>query len=748
MIDWWLGGELSAQGRLAWQTSEPVILIAILAAGVVWVAASIGNRPLGARIAELVALAVALAALVVAMARPVWIEEEGRLEPGRVAVLVDASRSMAVMEDGTARSAVVDSVLAHVRSEVGAEAVDLYHFGDDLVVGPTESFELPGTDLEGAFEGLAERVAGEQLASVVVVSDGLDRGLLRQRFRREEQPAAPAVPGPLTVFQAGEITEVQDIAVRDVDTGGFAFIRAPFQITAKLQGLGYSGRAVPVSLTRDGALVTTKTATFDDEGEASVTFEVVAESAGRFAYAVSAPVYEGDAVPANNTMPVVVRVVRDRIRVLQVAGAPSWDVKFLRRFLKGDPSVQLVSFFILRTQRDPLNQYRDEELSLISFPYERLFDDDLWTFDVVIFQNFDYGPYFVGRAPRLLGNLERYVKGGGAFVMVGGDRSFGLGGYGETSIADVLPVEVTSADAKPDLSPFQPVLTEEGARHPITRLVAEPTENAQWWARLHAMDGTNVVQRAKPDATVLLDHPTARDASGQPLPVLSVREVGAGRSLALTVDASWRWSLSEAAEGRGNQAYLRFWKNAIRWLMKDSTTARVTVDTPRENYAVGEDVRVVVRARDPGFAAMPDAQVEMTLDNEGRTSTLRGVTNRDGEVVLVVPAEHSGTHRVDVKVARQDKTVGEASTVFAVTTRDPEVDEVAPDVRFLSWLAAATGGTFHPAGELGDVLVDPDAGRTVQEVTEVPIWRAPILGLVACIAAGIAWFVRRRAGLR
>ena len=47
--------------------------------------------------------------------------------------------------------------------------------------------------------------------------------------------------------------------------------------------------------------------------------------------------------------------------------------------------------------------------------------------------------------------------------------------------------------------------------------------------------------------------------------------------MALTVDTSWRWSLSEAAEGRGNQAYLRFWKNALRWLMKDNTVSRVTV---------------------------------------------------------------------------------------------------------------------------------------------------------------------------
>ena len=51
-------------------------------------------------------------------------------------------------------------------------------------------------------------------------------------------------------------------------------------------------------------------------------------------------------------------------------------------------------------------------------------------------------------------------------------------------------------------------------------------------------------------------------------------------------------------------------------------------------------------------------------------------------------------------------------------------------------------------GDFGEILLDPSAGRMVHEVREVPIWRAPLLGLIVCVAAAVAWFVRRRAGLR
>jgi uncharacterized membrane protein len=745
-----IGGDLGAGGHLVLTASEPWrVGTAALALGILALA-QWGRRAALARAAESLLLAGALTLLWFVLAGPVWVEESGRTEPGRVVVLVDGSRSMGVLEAGVPRSDQVPALLDAIRADVGD--VELYRFGDDLEVGAPEAFDLPGTDLGGALDALSERMAGERLAGVVLVSDGLDRGLLRRSFELDPQAPRPEVPGPLTVYQVGERQNVMDLSVRSVDVGGYAFIRAPFGITADLLGTGFAGRTVTVTLSRDGGTVTTREVVLDAEGKARVKFEVVPETAGRFAYAVSVPGYQGDAVAANNTMPVVVTVVRDRVRVLQVAGAPSWDVKFLRRFLKDDPSVQLVSFFILRTEEDLNAQYGERELSLIQFPYERLFDEDLSSFDVVIFQNFDYEPYFRsawGDGNRLLDNVRTYVQEGGAFVMVGGDRSFQLGKYGGTPIAEILPVELGTRKETPDLAAFQPRLTDEGRRHPLTRLVAEQAENEVWWSRLHASDGTNVPLRARPDAAVLLEHPALKDADGAPLPVLSVREVGRGRSMALTVDTSWRWSLSEAALGRGNQVYLRFWKNALRWLMKDGAVSRVTVETPRENYAVGEEVRVVVRARDPGFAPLPGARVTTVVDNEGRQTTLEGLTSADGDLALVVPADTSGTHRVRSTVTAADGVeVGAAETVFAVTTRDPEMDEIAPDEAFLKWLASGTGGQWHGPGDRAPLLRDPEAERTILERAETPLWRSPLLALLIGALAGTGWIVRRRAGLK
>lgn len=746
MTELLLGGTPGPDGVLVWTAPTWVLwtsgAFALLALASAWP----GRRELAQRLGELALWAVALVGVLVVLARPVWVEESERTEPGRVAVLVDGSASMGILEDGTARSDVVPTLLEHVDGQV--DRVEVFTFGDELRVGEPEAYDLPGTDLEGALEALSERVTGEKLAALVLITDGLDRGLLRRRFRSEDRPIVPDLPGPLTIFQVGDRSELKDLAVRSIDTGGYAFLRHPFEIEAHIEGAGFEDTSVTATLSQDGATVTSTRVALDAEGKGVVRFEVTPERAGRFAYEVSVPRFENDAVPANNTMPVVVRVVRDKIRILQVAGAPSWDVKFLRRFLKGDPSVDLVSFFILRTGRDMDSRYAEDELSLIEFPVFDLFSTDLWTFDAVVFQNFDYQPYFQHRGGQLLANLQEYVvDNGGAVVMVGGDRSFGLGGYGGTPLGKILPVEVSN-DQRPSLDKFEMVLTPAGQRHPITRLVPEQTENDVWWERLHAMDGTNRVLRARDDAAVLLTHPTLKDADGAGLPILSVREVGKGRTMALTVDSSWRWSMSEAAEGRGNQAYLRFWKNSLRWLMRDPTVSRVTVDTARENYGLGDEIRLVVRARDPGFAPLPGAVVKATIDRGGEIVERTGTTTAAGDVVLTVPASRRGTHKVHVAVTSGTETVGEADTVFAVTARDPELDEVTPDAAFLSAFATRVDGVHHGPGVQGPVRVDATAGRPVTDRRETALWKAPLLSGLVVLFAGLAWIVRRRAGLR
>ena len=108
------------------------------------------------------------------------------------------------------------------------------------------------------------------------------------------------------------------------------------------------------------------------------------------------------------------------INTLHLIGSPSADGRFLRRLLKLDQRFELISFYILRDPWDTVSVEKDQ-LSLISFPVDKLFNQELEHFDLVIIQNFRLSEFLNSSYQE---NLVKYVKQGGSILFIGGPRAF------------------------------------------------------------------------------------------------------------------------------------------------------------------------------------------------------------------------------------------------------------------------------------------------------------------------------------
>ena len=747
-MSWWLGGALPTGGSLHFGAPTPLL---VLAAGMA--ALSVGLMVAGARAGrgravELAIFGPAALLLAFAVSDPRWTTESGVREDGRIVVLVDGSASMAVEEGGAPRSLAVAKRLAEL-SALGP--LEIYTFDEELHPGAPTAYTGGGSDLGVALSQIADRYLGEPLRGVVVLTDGIDRGALRRSVIEAEAEGrlsaalVPALPGPLSLVPIGELAALRDLAIEEVVSGGFAFLRTPVNLRARVRGA--PGEVVPVLLSQDGRAVDERAVTLGPDGRGEAEFTVTPREVGRFAWELSVPLDADDAVPGNNTHPVVLRVVRDRTRVLQVSGSPSTDQKFLRLLLKEDQSIDLVSFFILRSPTDVNAGWRGSELSLIEFPYERLFTEDLSSFDLVILQNFNYAPYFDSYAAQgLLQNIADYVNQGGALMMTGGALSFDLGGYAGTPVAAVLPVRLGLEGIKSDEAAFRPTVTTAGKAHPMTRLAGNPEETEAIWAGLPELDGLNLSLGPTDAAAVLLEHPRLK-SGGRPLPVLSVAEVGEGRSAALMVDASWRWAFSEVALGRGNQSYLRFWKNAMRWLVADPEDRRVVVSPSRENALVGEELRLTIKVRDASYGPRAEARVEgRVVSPSGVEQPIDLLTNAAGEATLTLRPTEQGAHQVEVRGG--PLAAERAETVFAVSARDPELSEIAPDPAYLRTVAALYGdrGRLVEGDAAAGALLDPGATRRSPQRAELRLAKAPALGLVFGALFGLGLWLRRRFG--
>lgn len=675
----------------------------------------------------------------------------------RLAILVDSSASMQLPAGsrGTTRTAEAAAWLSKVAPQLAGlqaeHALEFYRFDGTLTpideAAAKAGVESAGekTDLLGALRALGGSAgSGRKLAGAIVMSDGADHEDLRAGVSGATRDALKGLGFPVSTVAVGGGT-VKDLAIESIAVEDFAFVRNTVDIKVAVTASGIGDVDVPLVLRREGQPVSQQTVRVrGGEERYEATFSFVPDEIGEFVFTVTAPVYEGEAIDGNNARSFVLKVIRDRVRTLLVVGRPSWDQRFLRTLLKNDPNVDLISFFILRTPSDQ-PKAADTDLSLIPFPVQEIFDKQLKSFDLVIFQNFAYRPY---RLDVFLPNIRKYVEEGGAFAMLGGESSFGDGGYEMTPLGEILPVE--PGGAAPTEEAFPPRLTEAGLRHPITQLASGAEANQAAWAKLPELPGINVT-RAKPDARVLLDHPHFT-VGGESAPVLAVREVGRGRTLALTTDSSWYWSMVASGAGGGtSRAYERFWSNAIRWLVRDPELTPVLVQAAQRSVEPGQAVSATVTARRSDYGPASGAELQVTLVDAETQKILRAehlVAGVDGTARVELGAPPPGAYKIEARATHEGKALGAGQDVVAVRAASLERSDVKPRPDLLRDVASATGGGFVQAssGDLPDLALSPPEVVEVGRAKDRPIWdRFWPLAVLGCALAG-EWILRRRWG--
>lgn len=770
-LEWWVGrrappGEFDES---RWLFGGPwgvaISALALLAGAAVTAMAWIGTRRVTSppQRAALVGLrAGAAAAALCLFFQPAVELRQVTREPNRVAVLIDDSASMSLADQRSqptrlerARS-IVESSAKTFEAWEGRHKVDLYRFSED--VAPLAdlaalSGEGRATLIREALEQLRDRYQGGDLAGVVLISDGAATGDLADGAGGEEQAFLASLEAPVHTVLAAR-PGIKDVAVADVMADEFAFVRTVFRVEAVIRTTGFEGRRVKVTLSGEGKPMRHKWVELPaGDSQAVVSFEMSPARLGRYVYEISVPPAEGEAVVENNRRAFAVRVIRDKIRVLQVAGRPSWDVRALRGMLKQNPNVDLISFFILRTDVD-IAKAANSELSLIRFPTRELFLEQLPSFDLVVLQNFNFGPY--GIAP-YLDNIRAYVEGGGALAVLGGPLAFGSGDYGGTPVERALPVTLPRGRAGDllDTRRFRPRLTGAGKAHPITALRADPAENQETWKQLPRLEGANLLRGVRDDAVALAVHPELEDERGKPMPVVVAGQYGKGRTLAVATDSLWRWGFSAAqTDGDEGRAYLRLWENATRWLLDDPDFRYLRAEADRVSYEPGMtgriDVKLLARDYKPA-AGKVTIEVTRGADPDRAEKVLADAIETDptGRGALELPALEAGVYRVRA-AADVEGYRAESGDVFIVSDASAELEAPAPAPSQLERIALLTGGSFLGPAEAipSDLpLAEPRIVR-VDRRRELELWSRPWLLVLALMFLGAEWALRQKWGYR
>jgi uncharacterized membrane protein len=695
----------------------------------------------------------ALGALLLAVLRPVRIAARESVIGAKVIVLADTSRSMALPDAPSiagkrSRNDVATEALAELAKKARDARLLVLGFGEGAprpisAVEPDveggKSPIAPRSDLTAALRSLSAS-AEERPRAVVVVSDGrLDdpgEGASRENLAALGKELKVPIHAVATTRSGPP-----DASVRSVSAAGAAVAHVPLPLRVEVGcsgGLSCDELTVTArELREDGppALLASGLSHLKD-GKGTVDLSITLERAGARIIEIAITPPSGDTIPENDRRLLTFVVARERVRVLHVAGRPTNDVRALRQWLKSDASVDVVAFFILRTQSDNPNA-RQEDLSLIPFPVDELFTEHLPSFDAVVLQDFDAQPYGLEKH---LPQLARYVKSGGGLIMVGGQNSFVAGGYAGTPLAEVLPVTLDTAPGATaaDVAPVTPQWTEDGRAAPLLGPLREIAGE-----ELPQMPGANILGDVRTGGLVLWSHPSRTTKSSTPMPILAIGDQGDGRSIALGIDGAWQLEFSQLGARTSGRGYGAMWDGLLGWLMRDPRFEPGQLDLVGPCVA-GEPARFRVRAPEAAGAAPRQTTIEVRrLDRQDEETVHVDVpTATRGSVEVSLPPLPAGGYTARLKLGPGPTTRRD----FACEAGGDEWADSRPDGERLRALADATGGSFRWAGDdLSFPLPKPTIVSAERHV--VPLAPPWLWSLAAAALLGVHWFTRRRSGL-
>jgi hypothetical protein len=701
-----------------------------------------------------------IALAIVAMFRPTLVYTTSKPRSATLVVLVDRSRSMTIADavGGKTRWEMLKEAVSDAMPSLDsiADNVELkvYTFDSslhalDFKAGETDLGKVPTGDqtaIGAALEDVLRREAGKRLIGVLLLSDGAQRAYAP----RDLAPQGPArqladLGFPLYTFPFGQargLGQARDVTLRDLAVNPTVYVKNELVARGTARVEGFGNQPIPVQLlfeTADGKMAPVATQEIKDakSGESvPIDLATVPQTPGEYKVSLRVPPQPGELVTTNNELSTFVTVLKGGVNVLYLEGALRVDQVYLRRSL--DASQDIKVDFVRLDPRDPKQR-----------PTDLLEKFKPGKYDVYMIGDVDSSQLTADE----LKALAEVVKKGAGLIMLGGYHTFGPGGYSETPLAELLPVEMDIRErqrigepARKDvqlpgplkMAPTQPL----GDRHYLMN-IAEG-DRAATWAKLPPLEGANKFGKVKANAQVL-----AAAAPDQPL--LAVGEAG-GRVIAFAGDTTWRWWMEGFA-----QQHKRFWRQIVLWLAhKDETSdGAVWVKLDERRFDRGKRVQFIAGARSPQGEDVTDAKftAEVLLP-DGKKEPLN----------LVREAEHMsgsfdhtllpGDYAINVTaVDNKGAEIGSTRARFLVFEQDLELDNAAADPTLLASLSAMTkpvGGKSLAPEELPKLLADLAEQPLEMEVEaqeKITLWDTWPFFVLFVGLISVEWYLRKKWGL-
>ena len=659
----------------------------------------------------------------------------GNSTPAKVLILQDISSSMDLRDDGSSTrseraSGLIRELEASAPSSIQFQVLPFDTALHEAGYTPKSGADR-GTDLAAMFMALGSQSNLADADGVIVLTDGGD----------ETVELANAPSQPIGIIGIGAPPDSwNDIGIGTVTAPASVEENSQFDLEADLYaraGTHESLASLKVTLEEghDNKWTEVQSQNVDLSSlHAAAIFHVQVNGTGALRYRVRLPQLPAELTYANNSRVVNVQVQQRAVHVLYFTQELGVDYKYLRTELGADPGVAFTAMYRVLEDQFTVQGDRTGFQDLAQgFPTK---DDILKRYDCVILGSFAASQFTDAQAQALV----RYVENGGAVIFLGGESSFGRGGYAESKLAPLMPWAIS--DNEPDLvtGRFPVSVSASGAAVDFTSGMREDLGATGGTT----LDSLNRPGGLRPGAIGLLDATIENHAE----PVVAWQRYGKGQVLGIATNTLWKW----AATGHETLAlYGRFWRQAVRGLTRKLEGGSLLgIHWNEEHYRPGEQAVVEVQLRGGADAGTSRLVGSLSVPGGGdQEINLSPVVGQANMYTAKIPLAQRGDYTFRLSAYTGASLAESYERVLPV---EPLIEEGAsPELKdaYLRDIATKARGVYTGENDLAPVeaflrqqVVSQQASTAVALVNFWNIF--PVVVILILIGE---WLLRRRLNL-
>lgn len=693
--------------------------------------------------------------------RPLVTRETDNKSGGVLYVVLDASRSMNTPDaaGGVSRRAEILQLLEEARPLLNdlKETVEVRFrdLADGLVPADPEDplavVDGQMTAIGYGLNQLSEESKGEKVAAILFWSDGKQAASGNrnqdaiQEARLIGRKQRPIYTVPVGSSEVASTT--LDVAVSELDVPHDVFVGNVVPIRVRVRTFGAEGQELRIRLYAEdrSGIPSGKAGTMEaipgnidnvtvfahqprgpvEDMIVNLQFVPDKKHLGEIKIAVVAEPLNGEVRLTNNRVETIVRVRSGGIRVAYFDSLRA-EFKWLKRVNRNN-----------RIQLDAKWLKGGDNIDKNTFD-ESWFDPSEQKYDAFIIGDVPAAAFGEERLKQMAACCDR----GAGLMMIGGAHSFGPGGYNNTPLAQLLPIDMQESDQQltADIQMIP-------ARVALTILqIAAPDQNMAMWNALPPLTGASVLRVKQGGAAqVLATSPTN-------MPLLVSQSTGRGRVLVFGGDTTWQWAMHE---DWAVEAHQRFWRQLIYWVTKMDYDGEspLWVNVEPRDLNPGRVAELSFGMRDQNGLPLSGVNYQVNVQTpEGETEV---VTPRTVDAHGAADYQDTllpGDYWVNVKNASTDgQGTLYASTRFLVNARDPELDNPAADPGLLREIAHVSGGDFLTSETMIERLEDWAANGLPsldsKQSERINLWDNWFSLLLFVVLLVLEWFFRKKRGL-